>query len=57
MGCRPGHHDWEMITAEQEGREIQLRRCGRAGCGRWDELRGVWTVIGAQRSADELAVA
>jgi hypothetical protein len=56
MGCRPGHHDWETITAEQEGQEVQLRRCAREGCGRWDELRGVWTVIGIQ-PADELMVA
>ena len=57
MGCRPGHHDWEMITVEQEGREVQLRRCGRKGCRRWDEMRGVWTVLGAQLAADELVVA
>jgi hypothetical protein len=57
MGCRPGRHDWEMITVEQEGREIQLRRCARAGCRRWDELRAVWTVIGDPPAADELAVA
>lgn len=54
MGCRPGRHDWELVTVEQEGREIQLRRCGRVGCGRWDELRGVWTVIVAQPTGDEL---
>jgi hypothetical protein len=46
-----------MITVEQEGREIQLRRCEREGCGRWDEMRGVWTVIGALPEADELVVA
>jgi hypothetical protein len=57
MGCRPGRHYWETITVEQEGQEIQLRRCARAGCGRWDELRGVWTVIGATPAADELVVA
>ncbi|HEY7505267.1 MAG TPA: hypothetical protein VH700_14285 [Gemmatimonadales bacterium] len=57
MGCRPGHHDWEVINAEQQGKEILLRRCARAGCGRWDEMRGVWTVISAPRPADELVVA
>jgi hypothetical protein len=57
MGCRPGHHDWEMVNAEQDGKGVQLRRCARAGCGRWDEMRGVWTVIGAQPAADELVVA
>ena len=57
MGCRPGKHDWEIITVEQEGRDVQLRRCVRAGCGRWDEMRGVWTVMGARPAADELVVA
>ena len=45
MRCRPGRHDWEIVTAEQEGRKIRLRRCRRGGCGRWDEMRGVWTVL------------
>jgi hypothetical protein len=42
MNCRPGYHNWEMITVEQDGREIRLRRCERPGCERWDEMRGVW---------------
>ena len=54
MNCRPGCHTWERITVEQEGREIQLRRCMRPGCGRWDEMRGVWTVIHAPLTASEL---
>ena len=57
MNCRPGRHDWEVVTAEQDGREIQLRRCNRPGCGRWDEMRGVWTVINAPPVANELVVA
>jgi hypothetical protein len=54
MACRPGRHDWELVTVEQEGQEIQLRRCSRAECGRWDELRGVWTVMSTQPAGDEL---
>jgi hypothetical protein len=54
MGCRPGHHDWEMISVEQEGREVQLRRCGREGCGRWDELKGAWTVLSVPAEDDEV---
>jgi hypothetical protein len=46
-----------MITVEQDGREIRLRRCERPGCERWDEMRGVWTVIGAPPAAEELVVA
>jgi hypothetical protein len=57
MNCRPGCHDWEVATVEQDGREIQLRRCRRQGCGRWDEMRGVWTVMSAPPAANELVVA
>lgn len=54
MNCRPGCHEWEVVTVEQDGKEIQLRRCKQ--CERWDEMRGVWTVIDAAPAADELAV-
>lgn len=54
MNCRPGRHQWEMITVEQDGREIRLRRCERPRCARWDEMRGVWTVIDAPPVANEL---
>ena len=57
MNCRPGRHDWEVITVEQDGREIQLRCCKRPRCERWDEMRGVWTVINAPPTANELVVA
>jgi hypothetical protein len=30
-----------MMTVDQDGREIRLRRCQRPGCERWDEMRGV----------------
>jgi len=57
MNCRPGCHDWEVVTVEQGGNEIRLRRCRRPGCERWDELHGVWTVITAPPEASELVVA
>jgi hypothetical protein len=57
MNCRPGCHEWEEVTVEQDGSEIRLRRCQRPGCERWDEMRGVWTVISAPPAATELAVA
>ena len=56
MNCRPGRHDWDVITVEQDGREIQLRCCKRPGCERWDEMRGVWTVINAPPTANELVM-
>jgi hypothetical protein len=56
MNCRPGRHDWEVITVEQDGRETQLRCCKRPGCERWDEMRGVWTVINAPPTANELVM-
>jgi hypothetical protein len=57
MNCRPGCHYWEVVTVEQDGNEIRLRRCRRPGCERWDEMRGVWTVITAPPEASELAMA
>jgi hypothetical protein len=57
MNCRPGCHYWEVVTVEQDGNEIRLRRCRRPGCERWDEMRGVWTVITAPPAANELVVA
>ena len=57
MNCRPGRHDWEEFTVEQEGNELRIRRCMRPGCERWDEMRGVWTVINQSEAANELAVA
>jgi len=57
MNCRPGRHEWEEVTVEQDGSEIRLRRCQRPGCERWDEMRGVWTVISAPPAATELAMA
>jgi hypothetical protein len=49
MTCRVGRHDWLEISAEQDGRPVRLRRCGR--CQRWDELRGVWTVMSEAQAA------
>jgi hypothetical protein len=57
MNCRPGRHDWEEVTVEQDGNEIRLRRCKRPGCERWDEMCGVWTVMNAPPAANEMAVA
>ena len=57
MNCRPGHHDWEILVLDQQGRETRFRRCLRPGCRRWDEMRGVWTAIGAPPLADELEMA
>ena len=56
MNCRPGSHDWEEVTVEQEGKETRLRRCRRPRCERWDEMRGVWTVLGAVSARDDLVV-
>jgi hypothetical protein len=43
MTCRAGSHDWLEISVEQDKRPVRLRRCVR--CQRWDELRGLWTVM------------
>ena len=45
MNCGPGRHDWEIVTVVRDGKEAQFRRCDRPGCERWDEMRGLWTVI------------